>query len=249
VPVVRACGILLALVLLAPPPLTSARQTAPSRILFIGNSLTAANNLPAMVEALCASGNGPRVTTSMVAFPDHSLEDHWKRGDAVKRIAAGGWSAVVLQQGPSALPESRALLVEYAKKFDGEARRVGAKTALYMVWPSAARSRDFDGVRASYEAAAREVNGIFLPAGDAWRIVWRREPDVELYGPDGFHPTAQATYLAALVIVEGLTRRSPIGLPISLSSPTGAFAPLAVPRSRAALFQEAAAEANRQAAR
>ena len=149
-------------------------QPASIRVLFIGNSLTSSNDLPGMIETL-ARTSGPRVDCDAVAFPNFSLEDHWNRGDAAKAIARGGWNTVILQQGPSALPESQVLLREYTRKFDAEIRRVGARTALYMVWPSAARRGDFDGVKTSYETAARDVGGLFLPVGEAWRAVWRRD--------------------------------------------------------------------------
>ena len=110
------------------------------RVLFVGNSLTTTNDLPAMVESLSVGGGGPRLECHAVAFPGYSLEDHWNRGDAARAIGAGGWAAVVLQQGPSALPESRAGLVEYARRFDVVVKRAGARTALYMVWPASSRS-------------------------------------------------------------------------------------------------------------
>lgn len=176
---------------------------APLRVLFIGNSLTVTNDVPGLVEAL-ARVNGERIITRSVAFPNYSLEDHWNRGDAKRAIAEGGWSFVVLQQGPSALPESRVLLVDYAKRFAGEAARVHARTALFMVWPASSRSRDFDGVSLSYQIAAREAGGILLPAGEAWRAAWRRDPNLVFYGPDGFHPTLMGSYISALVIYEGL---------------------------------------------
>jgi len=87
------------------------------RVLFVGNSLTAANDLPSMVQSLSAGG-GARIECQTIAFPGYSLEEHWNRGDAARAIASGGWIAVVLQQGPSALPESRVLLVEYARRVD-----------------------------------------------------------------------------------------------------------------------------------
>ena len=96
----------------------------------------------------------------------------------------------MLQQGPSALPESRVLLRDYAKRFAGRGAQGRARTALYMVWPSKARSRDFDDVSESYALAARDVDGMLLPAGDAWREVWRRDPSLALYADDGFHPSA-----------------------------------------------------------
>lgn len=207
-------------------------QPASIRVLFIGNSLTSANDLPGMLEAVSRTAGGPRVDCESVAFPNYSLEDHWNRGDAATAIARGGWQTVILQQGPSALPESQVVLREYTRRFDANIRRVGARTALYMVWPSATRRGDFDAVKASYQAAARDVGGLFLPVGDAWRAVWRRDAAIALYGPDGFHPAPEATYLAALVIHYRLT-----GTRAAAAPPSIAIAP-----DRAAVLRQAAAD-------
>jgi hypothetical protein len=202
------------------------------RLLFIGNSLTSTNDLPGMLEALSRTAGGPRVDCESVAFPNYSLEDHWNRGDAAKAIARGGWRTVILQQGPSALPESQVLLREYTRMFDANIRRVGAKTALYMVWPFSTRRGDFDGVKASYQAAARDVGGLFLPVGEAWRAVWRRDAKISLYGPDGFHPAPEATYLAALVIYQRLMGTLPAAMPSSMR----------IVPERAAVLRQAAAD-------
>jgi hypothetical protein len=139
--------------------------------------------------------------------------DHWNQGNARAVIGRGGWSVVVLQQGPSALPDSRALLRDYAKRFADGARKVGAQTALYLVWPSNTRSRDFDGVSESYTLAAQDVEGILLPAGDAWREASRRDPSLALYADDGFHPSRIGSYVAALAMWRGLSVRPALGLP------------------------------------
>ena len=149
----------------------------------------------------------------MVAVGGFSLEDHWNQGDAQRTIANGRWNFVVLQQGPSALLESRRLLVEYARRFGEVIRKTGARPALYMVWPSRDRRQDYSGVSQSYRAAAKAVNGLILPAGDAWSLVLQRRRELALYSDDGLHPTVAGTYLAALVIYQGLYDRSPIGLP------------------------------------
>jgi hypothetical protein len=183
----------------APPPV---------RILFIGNSLTVANDLPKTVAAMAASA-GIELTYRVVAYPDYSLEDHWARGDAAKAIASDRWSFVVLQEGPSALPESRVLLRDYTKRFSSLARRAGARTALFMIWPPVARNFDFDDVHESYRLAAVDVKGVFIPAGDAWREVWRLNPRAVLYGPDGFHPTPLGSYIAATMMFKALFDRPP----------------------------------------
>jgi len=215
----------------APPPAV--------RILFIGNSLTAVNGLPAMVEAL-ASSAGHRVACETVAFPGVSLEDHWARGDALRAIQRGGWSFVVLQQGPSALPRSRVLLREYVRRFDRAIGEAGARTAVYMVWPASARRGDFDAVSESYRLAAADVRGLLLPAGDAWRAAWTGDPRLGLYGPDGFHPSALGTYLTAIVIVDRLVGPLPNGVPTRLRSTSGSFPSVDLDSDRAKLFERAA---------
>jgi len=209
--------------------------SAAGRVLFIGNSLTEANGLPAMVETLSRQGRTP-ISTGSVVFGGFSLEDHWNQGTAQRRIAEGGWLVVVLQQGPSSLPESQVALRAWTKRFDTVIRASGARTALYMVWPESNRRDAFDAVSRSYTRAAEDVTGMLMPVGEAWRAAWRRDPDVPLYGPDGFHPTPTATYLAALVIYQQITGRTPVGLP--------AWTEMSA--DRALLLQQAAQEANAQ---
>jgi hypothetical protein len=206
------------------------------RVLFIGNSLTEANGLPTILETLSRQGGGTPISTASVVFGGFSLEDHWNQGTAQRRIAEGGWSIVVLQQGPSSLPESQVALREWTTRFDSVIRASGARTALYMVWPESNRRDAFDAVSRSYAQAAEAVNGMLFPVGEAWRGAWRRDPEVPLYGPDGFHPTPTATYLAALVMYQQISGRSPVGLPGWME----------MPADRALLLQQAAQEANAQ---
>lgn len=228
--------LLLALLLTAcAQPAAERQNPAATRVLFIGNSLTTTNGLPAMVEAVAAA-SGDRLESAAIAFPNVSLEDHWARGDALQAITRGAWSAVVLQQGPSAMADSRVLLREYVRRFDSEVRRSGARTALYMVWPASGRSGDFDAVSESYAIAASDVGGVLLPAGDLWRAAWRRQPGLALYGPDGFHPSPLGSYLAALAIYHGLTGRAP-RISEVMRSPVGAFPTVGVPSRTAKMLE------------
>jgi len=112
------------------------------------------------------------------------------------------------------LPESRRLLIAYTRRFDAEIKKAGARTALYMVWPSYARRGDFAGVSQSYAAAANDVKALLLPAGDAWRAAWATDAGLPLYGSDGFHPSPMGTYLAALVIYEQIFASPPPAVPV-----------------------------------
>lgn len=209
------------------------------RVLFIGNSLTYWNDLPRAIADLATEMGDTTLTYRTVVYPDYSLEDHWARGDAQRAIAATKWDVVVLQQGPSALPESRVLLVEYAKRFAPLIVKAGAKPALYGVWPSASRRFDFAESRNSYAAAASAVNGALYSVGAAWTAAWARDPALPLYSADGLHPSPLGTYLAAIVMYQGLYGRSPLDLPAVAR--VGGIA-LNVPPATIRLLQSAAAE-------
>jgi len=85
------------------------------------------NDLPAIIAAIARATNQRQLEYKTIAFPDHGLEEHWNGREGRKEIARAKWDFVVLQQGPSSLPESRVLLREYVKKFADEIKRVGAK--------------------------------------------------------------------------------------------------------------------------
>ncbi len=191
-------ALLVAALLLLPQP-----APAPARILFIGNSLTYQNDLPGMV-AMLARSVGKKLVCDSVALPDYGLEEHWKSGPAREAIARGQWDIVVLQQGPSAQPASRRMLIEYTKRFDAEIKKAGARTALYMVWPSRQRRADFEGVSQSYRAATDAVGATLLPVGEAWRAAWAVDGNLPLYAADNFHPSGAGSYLAALVVYRHL---------------------------------------------
>jgi hypothetical protein len=190
---------------------------APLRVLFLGNSLTAATDLPELVVAL---GRARGVTVEYAAYTPggYSLEDHWAdRGRSL--LGAAAWDVVVLQQGPSALPESQVELARWAGTWADAIRATGATPALYTGWPESYRRYALPTVIASYRDAAKAARARILPAGAAWREAWRRNPKLPLYGPDGFHPSRMGSYLAALVVYGGLTGTSPVGLPRVVQAP------------------------------
>jgi hypothetical protein len=205
-------------------------------VLFVGNSLTYTDDVPGLVGSLARNAGLARIRTAQVALPNYSLEDHWIRGEALDSIDRGTWDFVVLQQGPSSLPESQAHLIQWTGRFAERIRAAGARPVVYMVWPPA--EGDWDGVIASYTNAATDSRALLLPAGRAWRAVLKDHPEIALYGPDRFHPAVAGAYLAALVIFGGLADRTTEGL--SLQRP---IVPLS--RAQATTLERAADEANR----
>lgn len=183
------------------------------RVLFIGNSLTYFNDLPGTVAQLAASVN-QTIEVGSVARPNFALIDHLEgKSNAIEVIQGADWDYVVLQQGPSSLGLSRDTLVLATRLLDPYIRAAGGRSALLMVWPESARFEFFDDVHASYQLAAQEVAGLFLPAGEAWLGAWAVDPQLQLYSPDGYHPSELGTYLTALVVLEGITGHDASSLP------------------------------------
>lgn len=186
------------------------------RVLFVGNSLTATNDLPAVVAEIARQA-GRRLEYRTIAPGGYALEDHWNQGDARSALASGSWDVLVMQQGPSALPESQTNLREWASRFAAEARARGVRPALLTVWPESYRRSALPAVIASYRRAAAGARAELLPGGLAWRLAWRCDSLFPLYGPDGFHPSRLGTYAAALTVY-GRLFRAPL---LDLAPPPG----------------------------
>jgi hypothetical protein len=228
----RCLGAVLALTLVLGA--TSAAAAPQSlRVLFVGNSLTATNDLPAYVAGL-AGASGRRLEYRTIAVGGYSLEDHWNLGEAQKALASRSWDVVVMQQGPSALPESQVNLRAWAIRFADEARSKGTRPALLTVWPESYRQDALADVITSYRRAAGAAGAELLPAGLSWQHAWRCDRRLGLYGGDGFHPSPLGTYAAALVVY-GRLFRAPLRTP--------KLALVGVPARTSGLVQASAARA------
>lgn len=85
------------------------------RVLFLGNSLTSWHNLPAYVAAFAKRSGDHSFHYRMIAPPAVGLEDHWRIQRTRRALAEERWDVVVMQQGPSAEPESRLHLCTWTK--------------------------------------------------------------------------------------------------------------------------------------
>lgn len=185
----------LALLLLGAVTLGWAADAPPVRVLFVGNSLVATTDVPGTLARLGRAMGRPIVAEGVTAN-DFSLEDHWRDGRALARIREG-WDFVVLQQGPSARRDSRALLVEYATRFAAPIRASGAKPVLFSAWPGRTRPEDFTEAIRSHRIAAQSIDAILIPAAEAWVRARAADKRIDLYA-DGLHASTIGGHLAVL---------------------------------------------------
>lgn len=201
-------------------------------LLFIGNSFTARNDLPALLADL-ARAAGHDLTWKLVSRGGASLRMHWNKGAAGAEVAGGGYDRVVLQE-QSTLPLKNATRMhENVRLFDAAAKAAGTRTVLYMTWARRHAPATQQAIGEAYTRIAAELGADVIPAGTAWQIVRRRADAPELYDADGSHPTLAGSYLAACCAVAVLFGTAPAGLP----------APAGLSMADATILQDAAAEA------
>ena len=206
-----------------PAPPQQAPAAFRDRILFIGNSYTYFNNLPAVLAQLANSSRPNSLETKMVVTGGATLKSLWEAGDALKNIQQGGWTYVVLQEQSTlgqggrvdGIPQINdpAMFFEYARRFDAEIRKAGAKTAFYMTWARHDSPQNQARLSAAYTSIAKELGAILVPAGHAWEMALHEKPGLALHQIDNSHPTPAGTYLAACVFYAVLLKRNPAGLP------------------------------------
>ncbi len=204
----------------------SARNAAPVRVLFIGNSYTYFHNLPEMFARLAAAAKRP-VETRMVAPGGWRLKDHWEKGAGRQALAEGRWDYVVLQDqstlGVTLYVEGKArassdeVFRPFADRWAVAIKQAGARPAFYLTWARKASPEDQDTLTHAYMSAARASGALVAPVGLAWQRVRRQHPAIELFEPDGSHPSPTGSYLAACAFVAALLDQDPTGLPATVT--------------------------------
>ncbi len=174
------------------------------RMLFVGNSLTYSNDLPALVASL-GNSRGKSISYETLAFPNYALEDHWNEGKMQKLICEGNFDFVVVQQGPSSQSDGRVMLLEYGRRIKDLCTSRGTALAFFMVWPAKSNYHTFDGVIRNYTDAAQETNSWLCTVGTEFKRLGDLG-DFRFYSADNFHPSAEGSQRAAEIIYSALIK-------------------------------------------
>jgi hypothetical protein len=187
---------------------SKAQEDQKLRVLFVGNSYTYFNNLPEIVSRLSAG----KIESQMVIRGGASLKMHWEDGGAMKAIRQGRWDFVVLQE-QSLLPiNDPATMHQYARLFDAEIKKAGAKTVFFLTWARQNRPETQSSLTDAYTKIAKELNAVIAPVGTAWQSVFKENPQTILHLPDQSHPNSAGSYLAACVFYSIFYSKSPEAL-------------------------------------
>lgn len=190
----------------------------PLRVLFLGNSYTYYNHLAGLVEGFARAAGGRPVEARSVTLGGATLETLYRDTGALSVLRHGKWDVVVLQEQSTlgvhlhngdAVINLPTAFHTWARVWDGEIRARGARTVFLQTWARRGRREQQPHLNWSYAAIAKELDAGLIPAGMAFQLV----DGIELHQPDGSHPSAAGSYLAACVAVQVLAGGGCAGAP------------------------------------
>jgi hypothetical protein len=208
---------------LRPVPNTCLWAPDCTRVLFLGNSYTFANDLPANFRQLARSGDRG-IETDLQATGGWTLQQHAQASSTASLIGGSKWTYVVLQeqsQVPAGVRDREAIMYPAVRILVKEIRDAGAQAVLFGTW---ARRDGWpeqgldgyghmqDAIDQGYAGISGELSVSVAPVGKAWFQLFSQGDADKLWQSDGSHPTAMGTYLAACVFYAILFGQTPIGL-------------------------------------
>lgn len=199
-------------------------------VLFIGNSFTARNDVPALIAQL-AKARGKQFAHRLIQAGGASLRMHWNKGEAQQEIRQTRYDFVVLQE-QSTLPIKNAVRMhENIRLFNDVIKAAGSKTALYLTWARQNAPETQATITEAYATIGQELGATVVPAGIAWQSFLNRHNQPALHDKDQSHPTLAGSYLSACVFFSVLFGESPVGIHCELKG---------LPSAEAGLLQKTA---------
>ncbi|MEV8375760.1 hypothetical protein AB0P21_23695 [Kribbella sp. NPDC056861] len=183
------------------------------RLLFVGNSFTARNNLPGLLATLAAE-RGITVEHRLISAGGASLRQHLNAGKALTELATGNYDTVVLQEQSTLPGKNPARFHENVRDFHTAITETGASTALYMTWSR--KNQPQAPLTTAYATIAAELGATLIPAGLIWQHFQTTHSAPALHDADNSHPALAGTYLTACVFLITLLHVDPSDLAVPI---------------------------------
>ena len=202
--------------------------SAQERVLFIGNSYTAANSLPTMVAALASSANQSLICSEQT-LGGATFYQHAQSNATYTKLASQSWDYVVLQaqsQEPSfPFGQFQWQTLPYAIELVDSIRSLApcAQPVFFRTWgrengdqancaafPPLCTYEGMDSMlHRHYSLMADTTDAYLSPVGSVWKHIRDTDSTINLYTSDGSHPSLAGTYAAACTFFTMITRMDP----------------------------------------
>ena len=208
------------------------QQVDSLNVLFLGNSYTASNNLPNIVEDI-ANSMGDFLYTESNIIGGATLQMHANNNTSNDLIMTGNWDYVILQE-QSQYPSFPLWQVEqdvfpYASQLNELITNYNecGETIFFMTWgrengdinncpnwpPVCTYEGMDDLLHERYLMMANQNEALVSPVGAVWRHIRDADYDLDLYSPDGSHPSPVGSYIAGVCFYTTLFQKDPTEIP------------------------------------
>jgi len=190
---------------------SAAEKKDTTRVLFVGNSYVYYNNLIQMI-GLITDSMDHKVICRKSVIGAATLGEHWNglRGLRSREVIQKGKYDIVVIQDNSMWPlQHKDSLLLYGQKFSQLIQQSGAKPFLYNTWARQKTPQTQDSINLAYAELAALTGATRVPIGACWAKARQEKPDVDLFHPDGSHPSAMGTFLIALGFIKTITGKLP----------------------------------------
>jgi hypothetical protein len=187
------------------------------RVLFIGNSFTAVNDVPGLIGNLAATGPSAAEPLRAVSYTPggQRLQQDVDNKTVERLLHAVHWDVVVLQERSWMLAEDettwRLDTEPYAARLNTEIRAIGGTTLIYETWgyrcgfmSGDTYARMQERLTAGNALLAMDLHAELAPAGRAFAAALISRPGTPFWAADRHHPSPLGSYLAASVLYEKL---------------------------------------------
>jgi hypothetical protein len=197
-------------------------SSQPDKVLFVGNSITYFNDLPAHFAALASRAAGKPVQAEMIVGAGARIDEHAAGGVVKKQLETGAYSTVVLQEFGRGLA------------CDAELARIGfdctASHAAHRALVDAARANGVRvvllGTYSNHPQDARQLSSAEKTLARQLRVdhvglddlpdLRERMPTLAWFHTDGMHPGPDLTLLMASRLSERLYGKQPVTTPLEI---------------------------------
>lgn len=192
-------------------------------ILFIGNSYTYYNDLPALFESL-ANENEKNIHADSVTFGGarlHQFVEENEYAEELNRLFANNIYEICVLQEQSILPVvNYGMFLDGVKKLNMKVGNMLTKFTLYETWGRKIGSATLEEygwtnesmtklLAEAYGNAAKEIGAEVAHVGLNFYKVYSTHPEIELYNEDKTHPSYKGSCLAALTLYKKIFSEMP----------------------------------------
>lgn len=169
-----------------------------TRILFLGNSHTYWNDMPAIFTNICKDC-GKDVDVNMLAGPGTTYDGHIRQRINLRfQLNFGNYDYMIMQQAAHTPLPPREETVAGAIEIVAWAKRYNVKTLQWVPFARTNKPEEQAGMYDIYNEVHEKTGMPLIPVGNLYELLKNTHPELKTIQDDGCHPNPYGSYLNAL---------------------------------------------------